>query len=390
MSHKSRGRGRVVPTQMECLAFEWVWVDWFSFLSTRSGLQPVISYPGKKTVHESDLESQSSYLEPTQRWRNIIAVHVDVVQLSDSLMTFFRHAKNLSGCSPTKRNTSSTELCTMVSNTYLVRMGSVYSTPLANSPAPIRARHSNQVRVCFHMQCSGVTFRFSQISKHLLFFFKDFIRGRLFRCIWREITCREPCSEYVSLLLWIFFNSLIWSSKVKFACGPTVISSAAAWLFPSDPDGCLLLSPLLWPPCIPPMTLCSYKRNRTIIDSFLTEMSLSLHSPVSDLSLPSLQNKTDRLYRSEMTVSTYFLSATFFQRDVELFLGTRSRRVGLLIIHLEFIIRFRLFLFEVMNAHMHRERMVSALTISRRRLAWYLSIVCRRACSSSIWISDKR
>lgn len=255
-----------VPTQMECLAFEWVWADWSSSLSTRSEPQPVVSYPEKKTVHESDVESKSSYLEPTQRWRNIFAVHVDIVKLSDSLMTFFGHAKNLAGCSPTKTTTSSMKLRTMVPNTYLVRMGSVYSTPLANSPAPIRARHWNQVRVCFQGQCSDVTFRFSQISKHLLFFFKDFIRSGLFRCIWREIACREFCSEYVSRLLWIFFNSLIWSSKVKLACGPTVISSAAAWLFPSDPDGCLLLSPLPWPPCIPPITLCNYKRNRQLPD----------------------------------------------------------------------------------------------------------------------------
>ena len=243
---------------MECLAFGSVWVAWSSSPSRRSSHQRVISYPGKKIADEYDSESESHYFESTQRWRDVFTFDVDIVKLSDLLMAFFRQAKNLSRCSPTRTVTSVAENRTPVANGYLVRMGSVYSTPLANSDAPIRAKHSNQRGVWLPDQRGDVTFRLHQISKHLFFFFEDLVRARLFRCIWRETTQNARYPKDLCLLLWIFFSSLIWSSSVKLACGPTVISSATGWFWPvSDADGCLLPSLLPWPVCAPPMSFCS-------------------------------------------------------------------------------------------------------------------------------------
>lgn len=60
-------------------------------------------------------------------------------------------------------------------------------------------------------------------------------------------------------LLWCFFNSLIWSSKVKFACGPAVISSCTGCVCNPSDDPWSALSVWIWAAFKPPKTRCNWK-----------------------------------------------------------------------------------------------------------------------------------
>jgi len=89
-------------------------------------------------------------------------------------------------------------------------MGSVYSIPLANSPTPIKAKRRKQMH--------------SKINHRVYLLFIP----RVSTTFWRIFSSSSRIfSELVwSDWFWFFFISLAWSSSVKFAWGPAVISSS--------------------------------------------------------------------------------------------------------------------------------------------------------------------
>lgn len=214
----------LVSTYTDGMPCIWIGVGREIFFAFKALRTPTGNFISWRERFAEELEKERSiHFESTERWRNIIAFDNDIVDLTNSLMTLFSHSLDHPGRSPTTIRISSIDEWFFIFKPGFYWIG-VFDTfgDFSHTHQRWREERSMGGKVKSPRILPRVSTTLRRISSSA---FK--ISSVLFFSEVPERIERSYIDSHCSEMDWLefFFNSLIWSNRVKFAWGPTLISS---------------------------------------------------------------------------------------------------------------------------------------------------------------------